>query len=91
MSTKAAAFLKMAAFRSLERNALVLEVVKRCAFLVEFISIRNSVAHSRDIYWVRLKILQIFKELKRCSDGFPRQVVFLLIQPQDKSFTRMLK
>lgn len=35
---------KMAAIRTLERNASVLEDVKRCAFLVEFISIRNCVA-----------------------------------------------
>lgn len=38
------AFLKMAATRSSEGNASVLEAVKRCAFLVEFISIRNCVS-----------------------------------------------
>lgn len=37
------AFLETAAIRSLEGNTSVLEALKRCAFLAEFISIRNCV------------------------------------------------
>ena len=70
----------------------VLEAVKTCAFLVEVISIRNCVAAQLSRYL--LDPFENSSNIQSRKDGrtdFPPQVVFLLIQPQDKKLHKNAK